>query len=1068
MRRLRGYEIGPRAARRRGAWLFAALLAVALAPVERLHAECTMYEVETLAPPGTEAFRGLGRSIAVSGDRIAVGAPGNVEDGDFESSPNLVKLFQKVSGGWSQATIATPGGHRGRGFGHAVAFAGSRLVIAAPYEPGESSAAAGAVYVFEPGESGWSMVVRLTGPDDDALFGWSLAVMDDILLIGAPRAFSAPGVRGGAVFAYRAEEDGYTLLDQPTAPTVAEGAMYGWSLAAHGYTLVVGAKDDSANGPTRHGAAYVFDRYSTAWQLSQRLLAAEPVTDGRFGYDVAVEGDMVIVGAYGEEGPTVPFNDHLEQVHTFFRGGLGWVRYPQILTLPAQAIGPVDVGPSLALRGSRLAVGVAESEPLYRWVHTGRAYLYEFGDAGWLRTARMGASNGQSRDRFGVALAWMGERLLVGATGRDLPGGEGALLVFETSDPDSDDLIGACDLCPFTSGGSNEDTDGDGLGNACDVDIDGDGVVNESDNCPFAYDGTLADFDLDGIGDVCDDDVDGDLVENGVDNCPVTPNPDQADGSLNGRGDVCDLLEVGPASAVTHDDALPNDRFGDAVAFAGDTLVVSAMWDHHTPGLAGMANSQGSVFLFKPGETRWELRQTLRATPQAVPGDNFGSAIAATPERIVVGAPGATQFVGPIPHFDAGAVFVYRRVGGVWAFETRLQSSATSPAGAKFGSGAAVYGSTVVCSAPYEINPGETARGAVYVFELVGTQWTLAARFTSPRPEATGSFGLLTAVDGGHLFISDPNAPAPNAPVTNGSAAGAVYAYRKTADGWAMHSVVTLDDPSLQTFGAGIALHGDTALIGAFRSTEGDLTLAGRAYEFRFIDNAWRVIQKLQAETPVAGELYGFRVHLTADLALIQSGDQPRRLDLFARTAGGWERQRSLLPEDAGWLTYTLVALDPSRRWVAVGARGNAQSGIAESVQLFDLERDGACCTPAGCVETNGTVCEAGYVCDVAELLPATFEGCAGDLNGDGLVNPADRGFVRAALGATDSRLVCLHDLTGDGRIDPADVAAVSVAMGRCLALPPHQSPPVGKPSLEVGPGQFRGVGTACELADCP
>ncbi|MEA2461692.1 MAG: hypothetical protein QOH90_1869, partial [Actinomycetota bacterium] len=90
------------------------------------------------------------------------------------------------------------------------------------------------------------------------------------------------------------------------------------------------------------------------------------------------------------------------------------------------------------------------------------------------------------------------------------------------------------------------DMDGDGVGDACDDDVDGDTVSNDGDNCSVTANPHQKDLDGDGLGDNCDDDVDGDGISNGSDNCMTTPNAGQADVDKDGRGDVCDSSVVLP------------------------------------------------------------------------------------------------------------------------------------------------------------------------------------------------------------------------------------------------------------------------------------------------------------------------------------------------------------------------------------------------------------------------------------------------------------------------------------------------------------------------------------------
>ena len=114
-------------------------------------------------------------------------------------------------------------------------------------------------------------------------------------------------------------------------------------MAVSGDTVVVGAhgEDSSATGVNGNqsdnsaadaGAAYVFVRSGTTWSQQAYLKASNTGAGDYFGCSVAVSGDTVVVGAYGEDSSATGVNGNQADnsatdagaAYVFVRSGTTW------------------------------------------------------------------------------------------------------------------------------------------------------------------------------------------------------------------------------------------------------------------------------------------------------------------------------------------------------------------------------------------------------------------------------------------------------------------------------------------------------------------------------------------------------------------------------------------------------------------------------------------------------------------------------------------------------------------------------------------------------------------------
>jgi hypothetical protein len=252
----------------------------------------------------TEEFDEFGVSVALYGDVLAVGA--YLEDsaatgvggdqGDRSAlDSGAVYIFRRAGSVWSQeAYVKASNTGANDYFGLRVALWDDTLAVGAPQEDSSATgvdgdqinnaaADSGAVYVFRYDGSTWDQEAYLkasnTDPNDQ--YGASLALVDHVIVVGAPLEDSRAEGQGGSPDDDNAADSGAAYLFQRTAGTWAHQAFvkpavtdvgdgFGASVAISADALVTGAvREDSAasgiggdpadNGAPDSGAASVFD-----------------------------------------------------------------------------------------------------------------------------------------------------------------------------------------------------------------------------------------------------------------------------------------------------------------------------------------------------------------------------------------------------------------------------------------------------------------------------------------------------------------------------------------------------------------------------------------------------------------------------------------------------------------------------------------------------------------------------------------------------------------------------------------------------------------------------------------
>jgi hypothetical protein len=596
------------------------------------------------------AGQNFGQAVSISGSMIAVGACQDAQGAD--SSRAYVYDLTSATPAEPVLTLDDGTPATNEQFGFAVTISGGRVVVSAPRDD-TSASDSGRAYAFDlssPTPAVPMATLTDSSPAADDLFGMSVSISGHIVAVGAPFDDDGASNSGSTYLFDLSSPTPEVALASVDNPGPASNDEFGWAVALSGARLVVAADRDDT-GADNAGSAYVFELSSGTPEVPVVTINnPSPSSNEEFGGAVAISGSHVAIGSPRDDKGA----GNAGSVVVYDLTSVNPVQPALLFDNPGPTLNDY-FGASVAASGSRVAVGAYQDDTGAS--NTGTVYVYDISSPTPATPVFViNNPSPQSQDEFGYSLAMSGDLLAVGSV-KNNTGAEdaGSVYVYNLAAPTPGALVQVLD--------NPEPGIGDWFGHA--VSISGNRVV---------------------VG---------------------APRDDA--GAVNaGSAYVFDLASATPAVPVTvigNPAPAVNDEFGFSVAVSGLNVVIGSRTDD-TFGV-----DAGDVLLY-------HLNSANPATPVAgltrpAPDDEdfFGTSVAISGTRIVVGAPGADLSAD-----EAGAAYVYELSSATSTVPADLLQTGTQRPADWFGQAVAIDGTNAVIGAPKQ-DGNTNNRGAAYLFD---------------------------------------------------------------------------------------------------------------------------------------------------------------------------------------------------------------------------------------------------------------------------------------------------------------------------------------------------------------
>lgn len=226
-----------------------------------------------------------------------------------------------------------------------------------------------------------------------------------------------------------------------------------------------------------------------------------------------------------------------------------------------------------------------------------------------------------------------------------------------------------------------------------------------------------------------------------------------------------------------------SNRLGSAVVV--DDLIVAAG--------EPFSKNGGNVYVYDYTDQFSGVVPEILSPAQILPGDKFGFSIDIDHEYMVVGAPNALSGL-----VASGAVYVYRKINGVWRL-FQILKPLDGMEGDFYGYSVAIDGVSIAVGA--HNNDGT---GSVYVYDLDNEFWGLTQKIKADSPASAAYFGKAVDIQSDVIVVGSDGLA---------TSRGGVYVFKRNGLVWEQEQRF-LGAGALSQYGASVSVDGSHIAIG--------------------------------------------------------------------------------------------------------------------------------------------------------------------------------------------------------------------------------------------------------------